>query len=370
MSIFDKARGEFVDIIEWTDSSTDTMVYRFPRYMNEIKYGAKLTVRASQEAVFVNEGQMADTFVPGLYTLETQNMPILTTLKGWKYGFASPFKAEVYFINTKQFTNQKWGTKNPILLRDAEFGPIRIRAFGNFAIRVKDSKKFLTDIVGTNASYTTDEIVEQLRNIVITRFSDKIGESKIPVLDMASNYDQLSSFIADKINPEFEELGIELTKFLIENVSLPEEVEAELDKRSSMGILGNMNTYTQFQAANSIETAAANPGGIASAGVGLGMGLGMGNQMSQAFQNAQQGQQNQNDGAGAPPPIPASAYYVATNGQQTGPFNENTLGMMVQMGALKKDTLIWKQGMAAWVAASQVAELSSLFEAVPPPLPG
>src|ERR1043165_7356974 len=211
MGLFDKLKGEFVDIIEWTDSSNDTMVWRFPRYQNEIKMGAKLTVRESQVAVFVNEGQMADEYKPGMYTLETQNMPIMTTLKGWKYGFNSPFKAEVYFVNTNQFTNQKWGTKNPIMLRDAEFGPIRIRAFGNYAIRVVDAKLFLKEIAGTDAHFQTEEITEQLRNLVITRFTDAVAESKIPVLDMASNYDELSKFIGEKINPEFKDMGFEVT---------------------------------------------------------------------------------------------------------------------------------------------------------------
>src|ERR1043165_6593739 len=190
MGLFDKLKGEFVDIIEWTDSSNDTMVWRFPRYQNEIKMGAKLTVRESQVAVFVNEGQMADEYKPGRYKLETQNLPILTTLKGWKYGFNSPFKAEVYFVNTKNFTDQKWGTKNPIMLRDAEFGPIRLRAFGSFALKITDAAKFIKEIAGTQAHFTTEEVVEQLRNLIVTRFTDAIGESKIPALDLAANYDE------------------------------------------------------------------------------------------------------------------------------------------------------------------------------------
>ena len=206
MGLFDKLKGEFVDIIEWTDSSNDTMVWRFPRYQNEIKMGAKLTVRESQVAVFVNEGKMADEYKPGMYELQTQNMPIMTTLRGWKFGFNSPFKAEVYFVNTKQFTNQKWGTKNPIMLRDAEFGPIRIRAFGSYAIRIINASLFLKEIAGTDQHFTTEEVTEQLRNMVITRFTDAIAESKIPVLDMASNYDEMSKLVGEKINPEFKEI--------------------------------------------------------------------------------------------------------------------------------------------------------------------
>jgi membrane protease subunit (stomatin/prohibitin family) len=369
MGLFDKLKGEFVDIIEWTDSSNDTMVWRFPRYQNEIKMGAKLTVRESQVAIFVNEGKMADEYKPGMYDLQTQNMPIMSTLKGWKFGFNSPFKAEVYFVNTKQFTNQKWGTKNPIMIRDAEFGPIRIRAFGNYSIRIMDAKLFLKEIAGTDNHFTTEEITDNLRNMVITRFTDAIAESKIPVLDMASNYDELSKFVGEKINPEFKEIGIEVTKLLIENISLPPEVEAAMDKRSSMGIIGNLGAYAQFQAANSMEKAAENGNSIMGAGMGMGMGMGMGNQMGNMYQQNQfNPNQNTNQNT-PPPPPPAMQYFIAVNGAQTGPFNEQVLGQMVQQGSLKKETMVWKNGMAAWAAADQVAELAKLFNSVPPPLP-
>jgi len=367
MGLFDKLKGEFVDVVEWTDSSNDTMVWRFPRYQNEIKMGAKLTVRESQVAVFVNEGKMADEFKPGMYELQTHNMPLLTTIKSWKFGFNSPFKAEVYFVNTKQFTNQKWGTKNPIMLRDAEFGPVRLRAFGTYALRVVDSKKFLQEVAGTDAHFTTDEVTEQLRNLVITRFTDAVGESKIPVLDLASNYDELSKFVSTKINPEFLELGVEVTKLLIENISLPPEVEAALDKRSSMGIIGNLGAYSQFQAANSMEKAAENGNSIMGAGVGMGMGFGMANQVGNMYQQNQfNPNQNQNT---PPPPPPITQYFVAVNGQQTGPFSEQALSQMIQQGSLKKDSMIWKNGMAAWSAADQVPEVGKLFSSVPPPLP-
>jgi membrane protease subunit (stomatin/prohibitin family) len=367
MGLFDKLKGEFVDVIEWTDSSNDTMVWRFPRYQNEIKMGAKLTVRESQVAVFVNEGNMADEFKPGLYELQTQNMPIMTTLRSWKFGFNSPFKAEVYFVNTKQFTNQKWGTKNPIMLRDAEFGPVRLRAFGTYALRIVDAKKFLKEIAGTDAHFTTEEVTDQLRNLVITRFTDAVAESKIPVLDLASNYDELSKFISNKINPEFQELGVEVTKLLIENISLPPEVEAALDKRSSMGIIGNLGAYSQFQAANSMEKAAENGNSIMGAGVGMGMGFGMANQMGNMYQQNQfNPNQNQNT---PPPPPPVNNYFVAVNGQQTGPFTEHTLEQMIRQGTFKKESMVWKNGMAAWAVADQVPELGKLFSAVPPPLP-
>jgi membrane protease subunit (stomatin/prohibitin family) len=368
MGIWDKLKNEFVDIIEWTDDSHNTMVWRFPRYQNEIKYGAQLTVRESQQAVFVNEGQIADVYRPGRYTLETQNMPILATLKGWKYGFNSPFKAEVYFVNTRNFIDQKWGTKNPIMLRDQEFGPIRLRAFGTYALRITDAGKFIKEIAGTQGHFTTEDVTEQLRNLIITRFTDAIGESKIPILDLAANYDELSKFITGKVAPEFGEYGLEVTKFLVENISLPPEVEQALDKRSSMGILGNLNAYTQFQAANAMEAAAKNPGGSAGEGIGLGMGFAMAQQMAQSLN---QNQQAPNAGMPGPPPVPSAnvQYFVAVNGQQQGPYPTHTLEQMVRQGSLTPNTLVWKQGMAAWTKASEAADLANFFGAVPPPLP-
>ena len=360
MGLLDKIKGEFIDIIEWLDSSDDTMIHRFERYNNEIKYGAKLVVRESQVAVFINEGQLADVFTPGTHTLETENMPILTTLKGWKYGFHSPFLAEVYFCNTKNFTDQKWGTKNPIMMRDADFGIVRIRAFGNYAMKIKDPVMFIKEIAGTDGSFTTDKINEQLKDITITRFTNALGQSKIPALDLASNYDNLSKFVFDKISPEFMEYGIELTKFLIENISLPPEVEAAMDKRASMGAIGNLNAYTQYQTANGIEAAANNPGGMAGAGVGMGMGFAMANQMGQNM--------NQNQSV-PPPPPPVTQFFVAVNGQQTGPFGEQQLQQMIQSGQVTKESLLWKNGMAAWTAAAQVSEVAHLFAQAPPPLP-
>ncbi|MBF0274593.1 MAG: SPFH domain-containing protein [Nitrospinae bacterium] len=363
MGIFDKFKGEFVDIIEWLDDSRDTMAWRFDRYQNEIKQGAKLTVRETQVAIFVNEGQVADVFTPGLYTIETKNIPLLTTLKGWPYGFNSPFKAEVYFLNTRTFTDLKWGTKNPIMLRDKEFGPIRIRAFGSYTIKVDDPLILLKEIVGTDGHFTTNEISEQLKNLIITRFSDSIAESGIPVLDIASQYDELSLFIQEKIAPEFKEYGISVNKFLIENVSVPEEVEKALDKRSQMGILGNLNNFTQFQAATSMEAAANNPGGTAAGGMGLGMGFAMANQMGQAFT------QNPSTGSPPPPPPPSQTlYYTVENGQQQGPFSLDQLRQMAQSGTLQQETLVWCNGMSGWSPAKDVSEMQKLFS-TPPPSP-
>jgi membrane protease subunit (stomatin/prohibitin family) len=365
MGLFGKIKGEFIDIIQWLDPTNDTIIHRFERYNNQIKYGAKLTVRESQMAVFVNEGQIADVFGPGMYTLETQNVPILSTLKGWKYGFNSPFLAEVYFINTKNFTDRKWGTKNPIMMRDAEFGMVRLRAFGNYQFRIGDPAKFIKEIAGTDGTFTTDEIEGQIRDIIITRFTDYVGEAKIPVLDLASNYNELSKGIHEHIKPELEEYGLNVTKFLIENISLPPEVEAMIDKRSSMGIIGDLNQYTKFQTANAIEAAAENPGGNAGAGMGMGMGFAMANQMSQTLNQPNQQQQQQPQ----TPPPPVIQYFVAVNGQQTGPFPIATLQQMVQNGTLTKESLVWTNGMANWMPAGHVQDLSSIFPVAPPPMP-
>jgi len=374
MGLFKKLRNEFIDIIEWVDNTKETIVWKFPRYQNEIKYGAQLTVREGQAAVFMNEGVVADVFTAGRYELETSNLPIMSTILGWKYGFNSPFKADVFFVSLRQFTNQKWGTKNPIMLRDAEFGPIRLRAFGSYSFQIKDPKIFLKEIASTNPTYTVEDINEQLRNIAVSRAMDAIAESNVPILDLASKYDEVSAFIQEKISPEFTEIGLTLAKFLIENISLPSEVEQALDKRSSMGIIGNLGAYAQFQAANSMEKAAENPngGGIMGAGVGMGLGAGMAGQMSNVFhQNNFDGNNPANQQPTGPPPsIPNEIkYYVAVEGVQTGPFDFNQLKTQANSGSLNKSSLIWKTGLETWKTAEEVEEIRSLFNNTPPPIP-
>jgi membrane protease subunit (stomatin/prohibitin family) len=361
MALWDKLKGEFIDIIEWLDPSPDTLVYRFERYGNEIKHGAKLIVREGQTAVFVNEGQLADVATPGTFTLNTQNLPVLSTLQGWKYGFESPFKAEVYFVSMRQFTDRKWGTKNPIMLRDPEFGPVRLRAFGTYAFRAKDPAKVIREVVGTNPHFSTGDISDQLRNLIVSRFTDTIGESKLAVLDLAANYDEFAELVKGKIQSEFDEYGLELTKLLIENISLPPAVEEALDKRTSMGVIGNLGAYTQYQAAQAMEKAADAPGGLAAGGMGMGMGWAMANQIGQAMG------QNQ---APPPPPLPAQgAFHVAAGGQTTGPLDLPALRQQALQGLLTPDTLVWKPGMSAWTRAGDVAELQPLFGESPPPLP-
>jgi len=379
MGLFDFISSELIDIIEWMDDSHETLVYRFQRHDNEIKNGAKLIVREGQVAVFVNEGEMqervdtkifepADTFDPGTYTLETKNLPLLSTLMGWKYGFDSPFKAEVYFFNTTRFVDQKWGTPNPIMLRDAEFGPVRLRAFGNYSLKIKHAPTLLKELVGTDSQFEISEISDQLRNIVVTRFTDVLGESKIPVLDLAANYDELGAFVTERMKGEFEEYGLELTKLLISNISLPPAVEEALDKRSSMGILGNMQQYAQYQAAEAMGKAAENENSTMASGMAMGAGFGMANQMAGMFQ--QQPQQAPAPAPAAPPPPPPQkTYHMAVNGQTLGPYDMNALRSQIQSGQLTRETLVWSEGMAGWTAAGQVPDLNSLFGAMPPPPP-
>lgn len=292
MGIFDKvkdaAMNQFIEVIEWLDNTQDTILYRFPVHGQEIKNGAQLIVRESQAAVFVHEGQVADAFGPGRYTIDGGNTPILSKLGAWKYGFNSPMKSEVYFVNTKQFTDMKWGTANPIMLRDQDFGIVRLRAFGGYSLRVVEPREFIKEVAGTNAHFQTEDIDTQLKRAIVTEFSDAIGEMKIPALDLAAQYKELGEAIRAKINEDFKTYGLEVTKFYVENISLPPEVEAAMDKRASMGALGDVNRYTQFQAADAMRDAAQNEGGGAGLGAGLGAGFAIGGQMANAFGNAGQ----------------------------------------------------------------------------------
>ncbi|MGN6725637.1 MAG: SPFH domain-containing protein [Tepidisphaeraceae bacterium] len=360
MGLWDKLTGELVDIVEWLDQDRETIVKRFERYNNQIKYGAKLIVREGQMAAFVNEGQLADVFNPGTYTLETKNIPILSTLQGWKYGFNSPFKAEVYFVSTRLFTDRKWGTKNPIMLRDPEFGPTRLRAFGTFAIRVADVPTFIRQLVGTDNRFGIDEIGDQLRDMLIARFADALGEAKIPALDLAAHQDELGKVLIDRVNADFKPMGLEVGALVVENISLPPEVEAALDKRTSMGVIGNLDQYVKYQSAEAITKAAENPGGVAGIGAGLGVGMNMANQMAGAMQAPVQ----------APPPLPGMVqFHVAIANQQQGPFDLSAMQQKITAGLVTRQSLVWKPGMPQWTPAEQVAELAPLFAAVPPPLP-
>lgn len=368
MGLIDKIKGEFIDIIEWVDSSRDTLVWKFQRYQNEIKMSAKLTVRETQAAVFMNEGKIADVFTPGMYTLSTQNLPILSTLKGWIYGFNSPFKADIYFVNTRQFIDQKWGTKNPITLDDQRFGMIEIRAFGTFAFQITDPKLFVGEIAGTNHHLTSEDISGQLRSLIITKFSDAVGEGNIPVEKFAANLEELSALGQNKLNKDFQSYGLEITKFLIENVSMPDELKKEIFDYSRLDKI-NMAKLTQFKTAQSIEKAAENQNGTMGMGMGMGMGFGVGNTMTNMFGQAMAQQQTGAPGA-VPPPLPSqSTFFAAINGEQSGPFTMDTINSMIKQGTLQRSTLLWKQGMPSWQSAENIAEIAALFAQVPPPLP-
>jgi len=364
MGLFDKLRNEFIDIIEWTDDTNDTMVWRFPRYQNEIKMNAKLVVRETQTAVFINEGRLADVFQPGTHTLSTENMPILSTLLGWKYGFNSPFKAEVYFINTKNFVDQKWGTINPVTVSDERFGMIELRAFGTYTLKVIDPVLFIKEVVGTDGNFTTQEIGEQLRSLIRSRFTDAIGESNVPIERIASNMDELGEIGMKRIEKDFTDYGLKVTKFLVENISMPEELKKEIFEYSRLNKI-DLNKLTQMKAAKAIEEAAKNPNGNMGAGMGMGMGFGMSNMMANTMNQHNQANTQTTD---TPPPLNSLQYFVAVNNQQTGPFTQQVLTQMIQQGALKKDSLVWKTGMAAWAQAGSVSDLAELFNTTPPPL--
>ncbi len=363
MALLDKLRAEFIDIVEWIDDSQHTIVWRFPRFHNQIKNGAQLIVRPGQVAVLVSNGKLADTFAPGQYSLETKNIPLLSTLLGWKYGFDSPFKAEVYFINTTRITDLKWGTPNPIIMRDPDFGPIRVRAFGTYSLRAVDPKILLSELVGTDSVFEADEISEWLRSIINATFADVIATSRIPVLDLASRYAELSQSLREQVQERIDdEYGLELPMLNIVNISLPAEVERALDARSSMNMLGDLASYQAYQIGSAIPDAAVNPaGGIAGAGLGVGMGMAMAGPMLAGPGNAPT--------PTVPPPLPAPvAWHFAENGQSVGPIDMAQLQAAATQGRLRRDTLVWSAGMAGWTAAREVPELAALFQAVPPPL--
>ena len=369
MGLWDKLFGEFVDVIEWTDSSIDTMVYRFQRYGNEIKFGAKLTVRESQVAVFVSEGEIADILGPGLYELETKNLPILSTLQHWYHGFESPFKAEVYFFNTRQFVDLKWGTKNPIMMRDKEFNMVRLRTFGTYNIRINDPAQFIREIVGTDGHFTIDEISSQLRNLIVTRYTDILGSADIPVLDLAGNQGQLGELLTQRIAPEFKDYGLELTQVLVENISLPPAVEEALDKRTSMGMIGDLNKYIQFGAAESMQSGNA---GNAGSAVEMGLGFAMANKMANDMSAPAPSQADTTAAAIAPPPLPDTNWHVAIDRKSMGPYDLTQLQELAINRQISPATLAWIDGMENWQAIEEIDALTGLFENDennPPPLP-
>jgi len=366
MGLMHKLRAELIDIIEWMDDSRHTLVWRFPRYHNQIKYGAQLIVRPGQQAIFVVEGRIADVFDPGQYRLETANLPILSTIAGWKYGFDSPFKSEVYFVSTRQITDLKWGTPNPVMMRDPDFGNIRVRAFGTYTLKAKDPRTLLSELVGTDGYFETEEISELLRSIVNTSFADVVAKSEIPVLDFAAHYRELGEEIRKVVMERVdEEYGLEIPQLYVVNISVPAEVEQALDARTSMNAIGDMAAYQGYQLGQAMPIAAANPaGGLAGAGVGLGMGLGIAQTMG-----ATPTQGGSPASAQAPPPPPVANWHIAENGQTQGPFTPEQIAAGISAGQVRGDTLVWSAGMKNWAAARQIPLFTALFQPAPPPPP-
>lgn len=353
MSFRDFVVGELIDVIEWIDESGDTMVSRFSRPKNEIKNGAQLIVRPGQIAMFVDQGRIADVFNPGRHQLTTANIPLLSTLRGWKHGFQSPFKADIVFLNTKQFTNRKWGTSNPVIVRDPELGPVRLRAFGTYAIRVENPTVFVNEIVGTNSHFSVGEISDQLRNLVVTRVSESLADGGVSVFDLAREYPELGARVLGRVQPQFQQYGLELTQLVVENVSLPPEVEAALDQRSKMSVVGDLDRYAKLQSADALRDAARNPGGGAAAGVGIGMGAAM----------AHQAMTSTTSSSGGPPPLPQDQWFYGVGGTQHGPTDLAGLKAQMSAGKITADTLVWKQGMPEWVKASSHPDLSTFVGA-------
>lgn len=379
MSLWNTLKGhaaaQFLDVIEWTDDSRDSVVYRFPIFQKAIQNGGKLVVREGQVAVFVSEGKLSDVFPAGTHEISTRNAPIMSFFESIKYGLDMPYKGDVYFVNTRVFADHKWGTPNPIPLRDADLGVVRIRGFGTFAFRVSDPSTFLREVVGTSGLLTTEDITGQLKRKLVSALADTIGEAKIPLLDLVSHYMDFGDALRDRLNGWFvQNYGILLTDFVVENISVPPEVEKMMDKRSSMALAGDMNAYTKFQAANAIEEAAKAPGGggaFMQAGLGLAMGQTMATQLGQAGQGA--APFNPHGGmASAPPPLPPPLpselvfHHAGPDGVRAQlPAGEIVKRVVAQPGR----HLVWKEGMAAWSEPASVPELAALLRAEPPPLP-
>ena len=326
-------------------------------------------MREGQAAVFVHEGQLADVFTPGLYMLETNNMPIMTSLQHWDHGFKSPFKSEIYFVNTTRFSNLKWGTKNPIMLRDPEFGPTRIRAYGTYTVKVADPARFMSEIVGTDGEFTMDEISFQIRNIIVQEFSRVIAASGIPVLDMAANTADLGKLIAGAIAEVMKQYGLTIPELYIENVSLPPQVEKALDTRTSRGLTGDLDAHMKYAAAEAMRQ-----GGEAGGAMGMGMGAGLGMQMAQQMAGGPWGAAPQAAApaaaAAVPPPPPVEhVWHIAKDGKTTGPFSKADMGKMVASGEVTRESYVWTAGQDGWLPAEDVAELAQLFTVMPPPPP-
>jgi membrane protease subunit (stomatin/prohibitin family) len=375
VGLIDKLKGELVDIIEWVDDSRSTLAWRFPRYNNEIKNGAQLIVREGQRAVFVYRGQLADSFDPGPHELTTENLPILSTLQGWKHGFNSPFRSEVYFVNTRPVTDIRWGTPQPVTVRDPDFGMVQVRANGLCVIKIADIEVFLREVIGTDSAVEAEEITELLRRVISLAFSDMVLATGLGAIDLQGRQVELAGklkeFVEERVDNEFGLTVVDVTM----NISLPEEITQAMTAGVARGVeqkgylqnLGDVGRYQQVAAADAMVAAAGNPGGSAMGDfMQAGMGMAMAGQMANQLQGAMApgGQ-----GAAGPPPLPAQAmFHVDMNGQPGGPFTVQQIQAGIANGQVGPGTLVWTQGMAAWAPASTVPALQALF-ATPPPMP-
>lgn len=367
------AKAQFLDVIQWLDDSQDTLVYRFPIFNQAIQDGGKLVVRESQAAVFVSEGQLSQVFTPGTYELSTRTKAIWSFFESIKYALNYPYKGDIYFVSTRQFTDQKWGTPNPIMMRDKDFGAVRVRAFGSYAFRISDPAQFLREIVGTNGLFTTEEINGHVKRKLVSAFADTLGETKLPVLDLAAQYMDIGDALRQRMSPWFEQnFGLALTDFVVENVSLPPEVEKMLDKRTSMGIIGDMGAFTQFQAANAIESMASRPGAsnpMMDAGMGMAMGGAMGAQMARGAGggvfNPQTGFGGGAPAAAPPPPPPtvAKLHYHGPAGQ--GEYTAAEIAAIIAKDRAGTHN-VWAAGWPGWRSWRDAPEVATL---VPPEMP-
>ncbi len=380
MGLINKLKGELVDIIEFLDDSRTTLAWRFPRYQNEIKNGAQLIVREGQKAVFVYRGKIADVFEPGSYELTSENLPILGTLQGWKHGFNSPFRSEVYFLNTRQVTDLRWGTPQPVTVRDPDFKMVQVRANGLCVVRIADPEVFLREVIGTDSAVEAEEITELLRRVITLAFSDMIMETGLGAIDLQGRQVELSEklrdFVQERVDDEF---GLEITSVTM-NISLPDEITQAMTRGVAAGVeaggyahnVGDVNRLQQVRAADAMLAAAENPGGgVMGDAMGMGMGIAMAGQMANQFGTAMGGQQQgaPAPAAGAaPPPLPGQAlYHVEVNGQSTGPYNMQQLQAGVAGGQMNAATLVWTTGMAEWAQAGAVPALAPIFASPPPP---
>lgn len=381
MGLIDKLKGELVDIIEWVDDSRSTLAWRFPRYNNEIKNGAQLIVREGQRAVFVYRGQLADSFDPGPHELTTENLPILSTLQGWKHGFNSPFRSEVYFINTRPVTDLRWGTPQPVTVRDPDFGMVQVRANGLCVVKIADVEVFLREVIGTDSAVEAEEITELLRRVITLAFSDMVMATGLGAIDLQGRQVELSEklkeFVSERVDNEF---GLVITEVTM-NISLPEEITQAMTAGVARGVeqkgylqnLGPIDRYQQLAAADAMVAAAGNEGGSAMGDfMQAGMGMAMAGQMANALQGAMApGGQPAAAAAAAPPPLPGHVVFHVDmgNGQSGGPFSLQQVQAGIANGQVGPATLVWSQGMAAWAPANTVPALQPLF-AAPPPMPG